>query len=110
LVITSRGYGKRTPMEQYKTQGRGGSGIITAHVTDKTGTVSMAVVVRAKDDRDLLAVSQNAQVIRLPIGEVSVLGRDTQGVRIMRFKEAGDAIASVTLVDPSTGGGEEAAE
>jgi DNA gyrase subunit A len=102
LVVTDHGYGKRTKLDEYKVQGRGGSGIITANVTDKTGEVTMAVVVHAKDERDLLAVSTNGQVIRLPISEVSVLGRDTQGVRIMRFKEAGDSIASVTLVDPST--------
>ncbi len=110
LVVTARGYGKRTKLNEYKVQGRGGSGIITANVTEKTGPVTIAMVVHAKDTRDLLVVSQQAQVIRLPVNEISVLSRDTQGVRVMRFKEANDAIASVTLVDPSTATDEEGAE
>jgi DNA gyrase subunit A len=98
LVVTDNGYGKRTGLEQYKTQGRGGSGIKTAHVTDKTGKVVMGMVINEKEDRDLLAISDKGQVIRVPLGSISVLGRDTQGVRIMKFKEEKDGIASVTLV------------
>jgi DNA gyrase subunit A len=98
LVVMDRGYGKRTELDEYKTQGRGGSGIKTAHVTDKTGKIVMAMVVNAKDERDLLAVSDKGQVIRVPLASISTLGRDTQGVRIMKFKEEKDGIASVTLV------------
>jgi DNA gyrase subunit A len=98
LVVTDHGYGKRTSLEQYKTQGRGGSGIRTAHVTEKTGKIVMAMVINAKEDRDLLAISDQGQVIRVPLGSISQLGRDTQGVRIMKFKEEKDGIASVTLV------------
>ena len=98
LVVMDRGYGKRTGLDQYKTQGRGGSGIKTAHVTDKTGKIVMAMVMNAKEERDLLAISEKGQVIRVPLSSISVLGRDTQGVRIMKFKEEKDGIASVTLV------------
>ncbi|HSD12487.1 MAG TPA: DNA gyrase C-terminal beta-propeller domain-containing protein, partial [Patescibacteria group bacterium] len=98
LVVMEHGFGKRSGLEHYKTQGRGGSGIKTAHVTDKTGKVVMAVVINAKEERDLLAVSDKGQIIRLPLQQISVLGRDTQGVRIMRFKEEKDGVASVTLV------------
>ncbi|MDP3985894.1 MAG: DNA gyrase C-terminal beta-propeller domain-containing protein, partial [Candidatus Veblenbacteria bacterium] len=99
LVITSLGYGKRTKLKEYKVQGRGGSGIRTAHVTQKTGQVVSAFVVNAKREKeDLIVMSNNGQVIRLPLKAVSVLGRDTQGVRIMRFKAAGDQVASVTFV------------
>ena len=98
LVVMDRGYGKRTDLEQYKTQGRGGSGIKTAHVTDKTGKIVMAMVTNAKEERDLLAISEKGQVIRVPLKSISILGRDTQGVRIMKFKEEKDGIASVTLV------------
>jgi len=98
LVVTEHGFGKRTGLEQYKTQGRGGSGIKTAHVTDKTGKIVMAIVINAKEERDLLAVSDKGQIIRLATQSISVLGRDTQGVRIMRFKEEKDGVASVTLV------------
>jgi len=98
MIIMGNGYGKRTPLEQYKTQGRGGSGIKTANVTDKTGDIVMGMVVNSKEERDLLAVSQKGQMIRLPIAQVPSLGRDTQGVRIMRFKEDKDAVANATLV------------
>ncbi|HTM67671.1 MAG TPA: DNA gyrase subunit A, partial [Candidatus Binatia bacterium] len=92
LVVTEHGFGKRTGLEQYKTQGRGGSGIKTAHVTDKTGKIVMAIVINAKEERDLLAVSDKGQIIRLATQSISVLGRDTQGVRIMRFKEEKDGV------------------
>jgi DNA gyrase subunit A len=98
LIVMENGYGKRTGLEHYKTQGRGGSGIKTAHITGKTGKIVLAMVINSKEERDLLVVSDNGQVIRTPVGSVSVLGRDTQGVRIMRFKEEKDGIASGTLV------------
>lgn len=98
LVVTVNGYGKRTDVVEYKVQGRGGSGIKTANVTAKTGPVVDARIVNAKDDRDLFVISSAGQVIRLPLASVSVLGRATQGVRVMRFKKAGDSIASVTVV------------
>ncbi|MDD5251441.1 MAG: DNA gyrase subunit A [Patescibacteria group bacterium] len=98
LVIMDHGFGKRTSIGQYKTQGRGGSGIKTAHVTDKTGKIVMAMVINAKEERDLLVVSDQGQIIRTPVSSVSVVGRDTQGVRIMRFKEEKDGVASIALV------------
>lgn len=99
LVVMSLGYGKRTKLKEYKVQNRGGSGVRTAHVTAKTGEVISAFVVNARREKeDLIVISEKGQVIRLPLKTVSVLGRDTQGVRIMRFKEAGDRVASVTFV------------
>lgn len=99
LVIMSLGYGKRTKLKEYKVQNRGGSGVRTAHVTSKTGQVVSAFVVNARREKeDLIVISEKGQVIRLPLKAVSVLGRDTQGVRIMRFKEPGDQVASVTFV------------
>ncbi|MBI4458130.1 DNA gyrase subunit A, partial [Candidatus Uhrbacteria bacterium] len=98
MIIMDNGYGKRTTLENYKTQGRGGSGIKTAHITDKTGKIVMAMVINRKEERDLLVISDKGQVIRLPVASVPTIGRDTQGVRIMRFKEEKDGIASVTLV------------
>ncbi len=100
LTIMARGYGKRTDFSAYKIQGRGGSGIKTAKVTDKTGDITNAFLVNADamDDRDLIVISENGQVIRTPFKSVSVLGRDTQGVKIMRFKEEGDKVAGVTWV------------
>ncbi|MDP3837147.1 MAG: DNA gyrase subunit A [bacterium] len=100
LTIMTKGYGKRTDLSVYKVQGRGGSGIKTAKVTDKTGDISNAFLVNADtmDDRDLIVISDYGQVIRTPFKEVSVLGRDTQGVRVMRFKDAEDHVSSVTWV------------
>ncbi len=98
LIVMDHGFGKRTDISGYKIQGRGGSGIKTAKVTDKTGKIVMAMVVNAKEERDLLVVSDKGQMIRLPASSVPSIGRDTQGVRIMRFKEEKDGVASVTLV------------
>ncbi len=99
LVVMANGFGKRTPLKQYKVQGRGGSGIRTAKVTDKTGSVMAGFTVNAKlEQNDVIVISQKGQVIRLPLKTVSVLGRDTQGVRVMRFSEKNDRVASVTFV------------
>lgn len=98
LTIMAHGFGKRTDFSAYKVQGRGGSGIKTAKVTDKTGDITNAFLVNADnmEDRDLIVISEKGQVIRTPFKSVSVLGRDTQGVRIMRFKEEDDKVAGVT--------------
>ncbi len=98
LTIMAKGYGKRTPLVFYKEQGRGGSGLRTAHVNDKTGQITNAFVVNAEHmaEKDLIIISENGQVIRLPFKQVNELGRDTQGVRLMRFKEEGDSVACVT--------------
>jgi DNA gyrase subunit A len=98
LVVMHNGYGKRSDISEYKLQGRGGSGIKTANITKKTGQIIAANVLNAKDERDLLVVSEAGQVIRTKIDSVSVLGRATQGVRIMRFKKENDTVATVTVV------------
>lgn len=100
LTIMAHGFGKRTDFSAYKLQGRGGSGIKTAKVTSKTGDITNAFLVNADsmEDRDLIVISEKGQVIRTPFKSVSVLGRDTQGVRIMRFKEEDDRVAGVTWV------------
>lgn len=100
LTIMDKGYGKRTNLDLYKLQGRGGSGIRTAKVTDKTGKISNAFVINKDSmvDKDLIIISDQGQVIRLPYKSINELGRDTQGVRIMRFKDENDSVASVTYV------------
>jgi DNA gyrase subunit A len=100
LTIMAHGYGKRTELNAYKVQGRGGSGIKTAKVTTKTGDITNAFLVNADNmiDRDIIIISEKGQVIRTPFKSVSVLGRDTQGVRIMRFKEEDDKVAGATWV------------
>jgi DNA gyrase subunit A len=100
LSIMVKGYGKRTALNMYKLQGRGGSGIRTAKITEKTGKLANAFILSSEQmtDKDLIIISEQGQVIRLPYKTVPVLGRDTQGVKLMRFKEGEDRVASVTWV------------
>jgi len=94
LVVMENGYGKKTDIKQFKIQKRGGSGIKAAQVTPKTGAIVMAEIL-AGDEEDIIAISQQGQVIRTSLGSISSLGRATQGVRIMKL-DTGDKIASVT--------------
>ena len=96
LVVMENGYGKRTKVEQFAKHARGGVGIKAGVVTDKTGKTVDVRAIESVDD-DLVIVSTNGQVIRLPLKEISLIGRATQGVRIMRMKE-GDKVASVALI------------
>ena len=100
LTVMSNGYGKRTPLAEYRLQSRGGSGIKTAKITTKTGQLTNAFVLNAEamDDADLVIISAHGQVIRLPFKSVNETGRDTQGIRLMRFKEADDKIVGVTWI------------
>jgi DNA gyrase subunit A len=100
VTIMENGFGKRTALALYKVQNRGGSGIRTAKVTPKTGKITNAFVLNSETmaDKDLVIISEKGQVIRLPFKAVNDLGRDTQGVRLMRFKEEGDKVACVTWV------------
>ncbi|NQV90100.1 DNA gyrase subunit A [Candidatus Uhrbacteria bacterium] len=98
LVVMHNGYGKRSPLKEYKVQKRGGSGIKTANITKKTGEIVSAYIVPSDDARDLFVMTEGGQVLRSTLKSVSVLGRATQGVRIMRFKKEGDTVASVALI------------
>ena len=97
-VVTELGFGKRSNLNQYRVQSRGGSGIKTAKITSKNGKIVNAFVVAIDVERDLLVISTKGQVIRLPFGSVPAIGRATQGVRVMRFKDPKDKVASVSLV------------
>ena len=96
LVISSNGYGKKTPLKEYKVQNRGGSGIKTMKVTPKTGEIISSKVVTDTED-EIAAISKKSQVIRVAVKEIPSLGRQTQGVRIMKLRE-GDSIASITCI------------
>ncbi len=99
LIVTEHGYGKTTPAKEYKIQKRGGSGIKTAKVTTKTGPIVCGIVLKEEErtEGELVIMSQKGQVIKLPLKDVPSLGRQTQGVRVMKMRE-GDAIASVVFV------------
>ncbi len=96
LIVTENGYGKRTALKEYRLQGRGGAGIKTANVTDKTGNI-VASKVLSGGEEDLIVISQKGQVIRTEISQIPKLSRSTQGVRIMKL-EPGDKIASATCI------------
>ena len=96
LVVMEHGFGKTTPQREYKLQKRGGGGIKTAKVTKKTGAVVGAAIIphNERTEGELVVMSKKGQVIKLSLQDVPTLGRQTQGVRIMKMR-AGDAIASI---------------
>ncbi len=99
LAISQNGFGKRTKLNNYRLQSRGGSGIKTAKTNSKTGLLVALKIVNAKAlDEDIIIISKLGQIIRLPLGSVSLLGRATQGVRLMKFKNEKDTVANVTLI------------
>ena len=93
VIMSEKGFGKMSKLSEYKVQKRGGSGIKTAKVTPKTGEVMTGLIV-ADREGEIVAISKNSQVIRVVLKEVPILGRQTQGVRIMKLRE-GDSIASL---------------
>ncbi len=93
LAISANGYGKRTELDEYRVQTRGGKGIITMNTKGKTGKLVAIKAVTSQDD--LMIVTQNGIMIRMDVDAISTLGRNTQGVRLISLKD-GDAIADVT--------------
>ena len=98
MVVSENGYGKRSDLKLYKIQKRGGSGIKTASVTSKTGKLVSGRIVNADEiESDLFVTSTKGQIIRIPLKSISVLGRATQGVRIMNMKN-GDKVGASTII------------
>ena len=89
LIVTEFGYGKTTPAIEYKTQKRGGSGIKTVKLTAKTGPVVKGLIITGEErtEGELVIMSKKGQVIKLPLKQVPTLGRQTQGVRVMKMRE-----------------------
>ncbi|MGB1276381.1 MAG: DNA gyrase C-terminal beta-propeller domain-containing protein, partial [Nannocystaceae bacterium] len=99
LTMCENGYGKRTPATEYKVQGRSGQGIITIKVSDRNGPVVGVLPVR--DDDQLMVVTSNGKVIRTKVAGISVMGRNTQGVRIIRTSTDDERVVALErLVDP----------
>ena len=90
LTITEKGYGKRTPVEEYTVHGRGGLGLKNYNVTDKTGKIADVLVVN--DEDDILVITDDGTIIRMSAANISLLSRATQGVRIMRIMEGSRVI------------------
>ena len=95
LVLSENGYGKRTDLEDYRITNRGGKGVKTLQVTDKTG--KLVSIQAVSDDNDLMIITRNGTAIRTAAADIRVAGRATQGVRIINLRN-GDAIASVMAV------------
>jgi DNA gyrase subunit A len=95
LAVTQNGYGKRSPVEDYRVTGRGGKGVITIKASERNGPLMSIHEVRQEDE--LMITTRNGIVIRLPLKDVSVLGRNTQGVRLINL-EPGDAVADVARI------------
>jgi DNA gyrase subunit A len=96
LTMSANGLGKKTALKEYKVQKRAGSGIKTAKVTPKTGKLIVAKVLSG-EEQELIAMSKKGQVIRTALKDISSLGRQTQGVTIMKLR-SGDGIASLTCI------------
>ena len=95
FVVTENGYGKRTSISEYPVKGRGTKGVLTAKLTEKKGGLAGALIVR--EHQDLLFISQNGMVQRTQAGGISLMGRPTQGVRVMNIKDD-DRVSAVALV------------
>lgn len=98
LIVTAKGYGKRTPIEEYRIQSRGGKGIKTHNVTDRSGNVVCLKVVQA--DEDLMIITTGGILIRTEIKGISVMGRYTQGVKLIRLGD-NEEVGSVAIVAPN---------
>ncbi len=97
LAITENGFGKRTELDEYRVQNRGGRGVITYKITPKTGNI---VGIRmAKEDDDVMLITNSGTIIRINVKDVSILGRATQGVTLMRTNE-NEKVVSIETVDP----------
>ena len=95
LAITENGFGKRTELDEYRVQIRGGKGVITYKVTQKTGKLVGARI--ATDDEDVMLITDKGTIIRLKVKDISVLGRSTQGVTLMRTTYGGKVVSMETL-------------
>lgn len=96
LVVSEKGYGKRTDIEDYRVTNRGGKGVKTINVTEKTG--ELVAIKGVTDAEDLMIINKSGIVIRIAVEELRVMGRATQGVRLINLKD-NDEIASITKVD-----------
>jgi DNA gyrase subunit A len=106
--VTQKGYGKRTEEAEYRVQGRGGKGIIDIKTTERNGLVVGAVPVRERDQ--IMLVTSGGMLIRMKVGDISVIGRNTQGVRLITLESAGEKVTGLSRLPEETdtnGGGED---
>ena len=99
MVVSEQGYGKRSELDDYRITNRGGKGVKTINVTDKTG--HLVAIKSVNDKNDLVIINKSGITLRLNVADVRVMGRATQGVRLINLEKRGDEIASVCKVDTS---------
>ncbi len=97
MVVSQNGYGKRSPLDDYRVTNRGGKGVKTLNVTEKTG--ELVAIKNVNDSNDLMIINQSGITLRLPVSGIRVMGRATQGVKLIDLSKRGDRIASVCKVD-----------
>lgn len=96
LIVTENGFGKRTELDEYKVQARGGKGVITYKITEKTGKVAAMKLVSENDD--VIIISDDGTIIRINASEISILGRATQGVTLMRLSEGSKVVGMARVI------------
>ena len=106
LSVTEGGFGKRTAVEEYRTQGRGGKGVINLKTTEKNGKV--VAIMRVREDADVLVITANGKLIRVSSQDIRAVGRATQGVRLIQLEED-DKVTAATLIEPEGKSEDEAA-
>lgn len=100
LIVTEKGFGKRTELDEYKVQSRGGKGVITYRITEKTGKVAAMKLVSENDD--VIMISDDGTVIRINASDISILGRATQGVTLMRLSEGSKVVGMARVIKEET--------
>ncbi|MEW6556823.1 MAG: DNA gyrase subunit A [Elusimicrobiota bacterium] len=103
LIATVNGYGKRTDIDEYRLQSRGGKGVINIKTTERNGSV--VGIKNVRDDSDIMLMTEKGIMIRMAVKGISVIGRNTQGVRLIRLEE-GDKLASIAYAAKENGNGE----
>ncbi len=97
MIVSELGYGKRSEIEDYRKTNRGGKGVKTLNITEKTG--GLISIQTVTDDNDLMIINKSGIALRLDVSTVRVMGRATQGVRLINLSKRGDQIASICKVD-----------
>ncbi|MDE6811981.1 MAG: hypothetical protein K2J15_06475, partial [Muribaculaceae bacterium] len=101
MVVSANGYGKRSDLKDYPTHNRGGKGVMTISITEKTG--QLVAIKNVNDDNDLVIINKSGITLRLAVKDIRVMGRATQGVKLIDLSKRGDEIASVCKVDSDPG-------
>ena len=97
LTVTEKGFGKRSPVSAYRLQSRGGVGVTNIKVTDKNGKV--AGIAHVSDDDQILVISEQGMIIRVPVSTIRSMGRNTQGVRVINLDDADVVVAAIKIVE-----------